>query len=103
MWSHKQHELSIPLRDVPVDELRLVGVIASSRGPVAMLAAPGGRAVEVRRGVPVGRAVIACVARVVFEREDPLNPEAVTQLFTLAQPERPAVRGTFRLASAATY
>ncbi len=132
----KRRELATALRDVPIGELRLVGVVTSAHERVAMLVGPSGQGASVRREQQVGETEIVhsniegrtdyavkwrvsrvepsrtrrdaegrfveSAARVVFEREDPLNPNGGPVYSTVTAAERPALRGTLRLASAAT-
>ncbi len=124
-----------PLHDVAIGDLRLLAVVASSDGPIAMVADPSGWGVTVRRGMRVGRREVVrdrdvddavrwrvarihpshlrreadgrlhpSAAEVVFELEDPTRPGAPRERsLTLEPAARAAMRGTFRLASVATY
>jgi hypothetical protein len=124
-----------PLHDVPLDELRLLAVVASADGPIAMVSDASGWGTTLRRGMRVGRPEIVrdrdvdysvrwrvaridpshlsrgadgrlseSGAEVVFEQDDPTGRHLPRERsLTLAPAERTAMRGTFRLASAATY
>ena len=124
-----------PLHDVSLDELRLLAVVASADGPIAMVADASGWGTTLRRGMRVGRPELVrdrdvdysvhwrvaridpshlsrgadgrlseSGAEVVFEQDDPTGRNLPRERsLTLAPAERTAMRGTFRLASAATY
>ncbi len=124
-----------PLHDVAIGDLRLLAVVASSDGPVAMVADASGWGTTIRRGMRVGRREVVrdqdvdysvrwrvarinpshlsrgadgrlteSAAEVVFEQDDPTGRSVPRERsLTLAPAERAAMRGTFRLASAARY
>ena len=124
-----------PLHDVSLGELRLLAVVASADGPVAMVADASGWGTTLRRGMRVGRREVVrdrdvdysvrwrvarinpshlsrgadgrlseSAAEVVFEQDDPTGRHLpLERSLTLAPAGRTAMRGTFRLASAATY
>lgn len=128
-------ERATPLWDVAVGDLRLLAVVASADGPVAMVADASGWGTTIRRGMRVGRREVVrdrdvdysvrwrvarinpshlsrgadgrlteSAAEVVFEQDDPTGRQVPRERsLTLAPAERTAMRGTFRLASAATY
>lgn len=105
-----------PIGELTLDELRLIGVAASREGPVAMVATPSGQGESLRRGAFVGRPerlgpdagagvrwrvarittsrlrpetdgrLTEVPAEVVFERPNPLVPNAVEQRSLLEMP-----------------
>lgn len=122
-----------PLHDVSLGELRLLAVVASADGPVAMVSDAPGWGTTLRRGMRVGRREVVrdrdvdysvrwrvarinpshlsrgadgrlseSAAEVVFEQDDPTGRRLpLERSLTLAPTGRTAMRGTFRLASAA--